>query len=214
MRFRFFLLFAVFVFLPGISFSQKPDCKCGETVGNSHIRMAMKNRSIPADAGSGTQVTTQAIISWPVPSSHYEKEPATPYAKEENVYTVSGFAQIVKISDEDCDIHIELSPKTSGARIDRIVAEIPNTKEYCEMRKAFLEVLRENYGFPQSDKGGTSKKFTTESGFPRVTVTGYAFWDTAHWSGVHVNNKKGHQHGSKYVATMWEIHPVFQISAE
>ena len=146
--------------------------------------------------------------AWAVPSVKYEEEPATPYARENSIYTVTGYAHIIKISDDDCDIHIELS-SDKESKANRIIAEIPNTIEYCMIRDTVLSVLKRKYHFT-----GSSKSFDTKSGFPKLTITGYAFWDTAHWSKKGVKDKKGHAHGSSKVATLWEIHPVVSISVQ
>jgi hypothetical protein len=41
-----------------------------------------------------------------------------------------------------------------------------------------------------------------------ITVTGYLFLDTSHWSAA--NPKIGHNHG-RGTATLWEVHPVLEI---
>ncbi len=203
---RLIVLLFFIASLSSSGFSQLAKCPCGETLG-SHVRIKMKNRSVPSSLNS-TAVSPKDMIAWAVPSPKYEEEPATPYAKENSIYTVKGYAHIVKISEDDCDIHIELS-SNKGNTADRIIAEIPNTNDYCAVRDSLLKALKQKYHFT-----GNSKSFDTKSGFPKLTITGYAFWDTAHWSKKGVKDKKGHAHGSSKVATLWEIHPILSISVE
>lgn len=132
---RLILLLFLFASLSSSGFSQLAKCPCGETLG-SHVRIKLKNRSIPSFLNA-TVVSTANMIAWAVPSSKYEEEPATPYTKENSIYTVTGYAHIVKISDDDCDIHIELSAD-KGSKANRIIAEIPNTTEYCTIREGLL----------------------------------------------------------------------------
>ena len=48
---------------------------------------------------------------------------------------------------------------------------------------------------------------------PRITVTGYAFLDTGHWSSSD-HQRGNNSHGSAYVWSLWEIHPVLDIEVE
>jgi hypothetical protein len=43
-----------------------------------------------------------------------------------------------------------------------------------------------------------------------LTVTGFGFYDTAHYSKK--DPKKGHGHGTKLVGTLWELHPFWEIA--
>ncbi len=43
----------------------------------------------------------------------------------------------------------------------------------------------------------------------RVKVRGFAFFDAWHASAK--EPKRGHSHGTRHVATLWEIHPVWRI---
>ncbi len=93
----------------------------------------------------------------------------------------------------------------------RIIAEIPNSsKEYCKIRKRFLNDIHEIY-----DVNVTSKhEFKSSGDVPTITIVGYPFFDTAHWKKKQITNKQGYKHGSINVKTLWEIHPTVKIEVE
>ena len=123
--------------------------------------------------------------------------------RENEVYTLEGDLWRVKLEDNDCDFHLELSAPGKPKTAPRIIAEIPQGEPFLEAREKVLEML-------------TAHGYSVTMGKPidldeplRVKVIGYAFYDSAHFSKK--NAKKGHGHGTKYVGTLWEIHPVWEI---
>jgi hypothetical protein len=127
-----------------------------------------------------------------------------PVLREKKRIKVTGYAWIIKLSDEDCDIHIELSADNKKSS-KRIIAEIPNTTEYCDLHKRVMNDLtnkfhlnpKTEYHFDQKDNGGKPLM---------ITVMGYLFWDSGH--------PTNHNHGSKKVGSVWEIHPVWSLKWE
>lgn len=124
--------------------------------------------------------------------------------REKKIISITGYAWIIKLSEEDCDIHIELSENNSVSE-KRIIAEIPNTADYCKLHERVLHDLiskfhlnkKNDYRFDKTDNGGKAIK---------LTVTGFLFWDSGH-----PTNKN---HGSKQVGTVWEIHPLTKLEWE
>ena len=108
----------------------------------------------------------------------------------------------VKMEDNDDEYHLEISARGASKTSDRIVAEIPPDHSYAGTRRKLLSLLPGNYVF----KPKTSRDF--HHPIP-IRVTGYVFFDGAHWSSKSV---RGHNHGTKYTATLWEIHPVWKIA--
>jgi hypothetical protein len=125
--------------------------------------------------------------------------PISPY--ETKVFRVDGDLWLVKMEDNDNEYHLEISRRGGGPKGNRIIVEIPPDPAYAGTRRTLLSLLPGNYVFKQR----TSRTFTKP--IP-VRVTGYAFYDGAHWTKKDV---QGHYHGSAYTATLWEIHPIWKI---
>ena len=184
-------------------FAQTPDCPCGTTKAN-HKRKAVKNRPIPASIHAARSVQMGEMVDlWDIPP----KNTSGTYSREDTVFTIHGFLRLIKIESNDCDIHMEIAGTKTG-NSDRIIAEIPNTTEFCQLRDKLVGILKTNFGVKKVGK--TKKEF--KSKVPEITLTGYAFCDTPHRRKNNPTNKKGSGHGSKNVATLWEMHPVLKLS--
>lgn len=191
-------------------YSQTADCNCGVTKGN-HERVFLKDRHKP-DAGYKSQTVRigKMINQWDLPG-HYEKDDTTTFPREKKIYKVKGYLRIAKIEDNDCDFHLEIGESESGDH-DRIIAEIPNTQEYCSLRDKFIDELKNKFGLNKAvNKEGIVFGEDTDE-VPVITITGFGFLDASHKSKK--NPKKGNRHGSADVMTLWEIHPVFEVKLE
>ena len=197
------------------SYGQTSSCPCGATKGD-HLRKEVKNRPMPASVHAKRTVKMREMIGvWDITNGEFEREPTHTYPREDTVFTVVGYLHRTNIAGDDCDFHIEIaSSKAHGAK--HIIVEIPNTSEFCTLRQKFLNSV---IGREKVVNGATStidKINTTAIIFknpPRVTVTGYAFLDTGHWSATDHHRGNG-SHGSEYVASLWELHPVLDITVE
>ena len=80
----------------------------------THQRWGMKTRPAPAGGLEDAQaVTIRQIVRWAVPrGKNLKDEPIV--ERERTIVTVRGFVRLVKISRDDCDIHIQLSTDASG----------------------------------------------------------------------------------------------------
>jgi hypothetical protein len=87
--------------------------------------------------------------------------------------TVTGWVRLTKISDDDCDIHIQLGADPAK-HFPEIIAEIPPTSK--ALRKQFAEALGANIT--------KSTKFFDGPRAVKVTLTGFAFFDASHVCGV------------------------------
>jgi hypothetical protein len=168
-------------------------------------RTALKHRQPPASY-TATVATVQQIVALNLPagvntsaSIRQSNSPISPY--ETTVFTVDGDVWLVKMQDNDDDYHLEMSGHGSGPKANRIVVEIPADPVYAKTRRALLSLLPGNYVFRPT----MAKNLKTPI---HVRVTGYAFFDSAHWT---KNDVQGHNHGSAFTATLWEIHPVWKI---
>lgn len=206
MRSSFSVLSTLLILLCGTdAAAQIPDCPCGATKGH-HQREAVKNRPIPPVVRARRILECDEIIgSWDIPP----KNTRHTYPREDTLFTVRGYLRLIKIEKNDCDIHLEISG-TKSRDADRIIAEIPNTNEYCSLRNHLFVALREKF---HVKKVGKSKR-EFRSRMPVITLTGYAFCDTPHRRRNNPVNKRGTSHGGKLVATMWEIHPVVDVTIQ
>ncbi len=197
------------------SSGQNAGCPCGETKGD-HLRKAVKNRAMPGSVHAKRTVKIREMIDvWDITNAEFEREPAHTYAREDTVFTVTGYLHRTNLSNDDCDFHIEIaSSKAHGAK--HVIVEIPNTQEFCAVKQKFLDGIigKEkvvNGSVSTIDKLGTTAVIFKDP--PKITVTGYAFLDTGHWNPAdhHRGNKS---HGSEYVWSLWEIHPVLDVSVK
>ncbi len=186
--------------------AQNKNCNCGVTKGNNHPRQEIKDRSIPSSLGDASNTSVKNIINWPVPDnpklSGKETDP-----KENSLYTVTGYARLIKIDPEDCDFKIEISGDKQNSG-NRIIAEIPNTKEYCFLREKLVSDLKKKDNLTLKGQSTTIKKGV------ELKLTGYAFWDSSFYTDKAAAKEMGKGHGSKDVKTLWEIHPVVSIEVE
>jgi len=141
------------------------------------------NASLPANIGQPSVRASNSLIS-PV---------------ERRVYVVAGDVWRVKEEANDCDFHLEMSARGAGPRADRIIVEIP--QEQTTARRALLALL------PGDRAIGPDTTINLTRSVP-IRVTGYAFFDAHHYSARKV---RGNSHGTAYVATLWEIHPVWKV---
>lgn len=199
--------------LPGLVFAgtclaQTAKCPCGETQGVNHERQETKDRAMPAPGAHASSTTVAGMTKWKIFTDDLSNEPDHVYTREKKLYKLTGYIMLAKISPDDCDIHMEIasSPDTAA---DRIIAEAPNTSEYCEVQKEIFGAVKAKLN---KKLGTTARRFDPSTGFIKLTVAGYAFFDQSHYS--YSNPKKGHGHGSSHVATIWEIHPVVKVALE
>ena len=123
---------------------------------------------------------------------------------ERDVYTVEGDLWRVTMEANDDEYHLEISARGAPRTSKRIIVEIPPDPSYVGTRRKLLSLLPGNYVF----KPKTLRDFKQQP--VPIRVTGYAFFDGAHWSRKSI---RGNKHGTAYVATLWEIHPAWKIEA-
>ncbi len=213
--------------LPGFlltSFSppaKKADCGCGEIKGN-HDRIKLKDRIPPASVKTEDASIDDLISKWPIPYTITKDDP-NEYDNEKKLYKIEGYLQLIKIEDNDCDIHMEISADQSGNQ-DRIIAEIPNTKEYCALHKEIMDEVKK---LVKKEVSTTPIKFLKQGlQVHKIIISGYGFLDTSHKiktpaslpsdpkkkKAFDKKFRKGNKHGSADVMTLWEIHPVVDYS--
>ena len=103
----------------------------------------------------------------------------------------------------DCDFHLELTKPGGDANDNRIIVEIPARDFAMDARTAILDKRAE------MKKAKLMKNAFDFKTPVRVKITGVGFFDATHWTKK--KPKVGNGHGTKFVKTLWELHPVFDI---
>src|SRR5258708_14158066 len=148
------------------------------------------------------------MSNWPVAGNlsnpTVRRSNATIDPNEEKAFTLSGDLWRVKLEDNDCDLHLEVAA-TGGSDTDsRVIVEVPQ-----ENQTLHNQLIR-----PIKDPGRADLAAKPQLDFTTalpITVTGLAFVDATHWNKD--QPKKGKSHGTQFVATLWELHPVFGLGA-
>jgi hypothetical protein len=203
---RTLLLIVFLVASPIRSRSQDIVCTASTPVA-SQARTDMKHRN-PPDSTTQVSITSiTKVLSWAAPANianvKTRRSNQTIDPHEDQSFKVEGDLWRVIVEDNDCDFHLELSAPGQPNTASRIIVEVPQGEEYLSARRLLLEELTAN-GYELS----VGKSITLVEPL-RVTVTGFAFYDAAHYSKN--SPKKGHSHGTTFVGTLWELHPVWNL---
>lgn len=134
--------------------------------------------------------------------------------KENTLVTVSGYLYLVAFESDDCDFHIQISPKplTSAPTKDdnSMIVEVPSG-EYATTISGTVEGVRQwVIDRLLANKPPRMGSIHVMQHLVYVTVTGALFYDDAHVymaDGSTGRGKKGLE--SK---TLWELHPVTKIA--
>ena len=105
----------------------------------------------------------------------------------------------IKLSDDDCDLHLEIADSGSPGA-PRVIVEIPSAQ--AAVQKKAIGMFNLTTDAHSHVYNGDKAK--------RITVTGYAFIDLSHQCAEFP--KAGCQHGGDQVQTLWEIHPVLAVN--
>lgn len=161
-------------------------CNCTPTEPvSADYRHAAKHVPIPSGQAP-TQITVADMLSWSQGPNPPRDAPRS--GRELQVFQISNaFLQVAYLNKGDCDLHFEISD-TSDVTAPRAIVETPSDPEYCGARQNVQQQLAA-HGFMIGSANGT-----LVTPLP-VSVIGLAFQDFEH------------NRGSKYVATVWELHP-------
>ena len=180
-------------------------CTMGKPLEEQH-RPNMKRRAPPQNA-KPIHTTVAEMAEWPIPGilsqkRRFRKQDSPLDPREQQVYTVEGNLWRFKVEEEDCDFHLEVSVPGGTKKDIRIVAEIPQAPAFAAAREELLRGLKAARDLIPGQR-------VTVKGSVPVRLTGYAFCDAQHYTVA--EPKRGKGHGTQYVATIWEIHPVWKI---
>lgn len=171
-------------------------CPAGTTNAAAHHRWALKTRPIPSmgEALRGLNVVTVAdLLAWTVP--RVKRTDNAIDLKERTIYELTAYVRLIKLSTDDCDIHVQLSDAPTGSG-RQVIVEAPFNQPDA---RAELEAL--------VGPITTSPHRFSGSSAPRIRVVGYAFVDQEH--AAKNGRKAGHGHGTADVGTLWELHPIW-----
>jgi hypothetical protein len=168
-------------------------------------RTKLKHRMPPAPGVIATIIVREMLL-WAAPagvaSSPAIRASNTPIdPKETQIFTVAGDLWRTVIEGNDCDIHLELTEPGAGPTADRIIAEVPQGSAFVPIRTAILKQL--------ADQGISFPAPLLKNPIP-IHVTGYAFYDAFHFT--RSDPKRSNGHGTAFVGTMWELHPVWSVT--
>lgn len=167
-------------------------------------RTQMKHRNPGLQSVSLKQTTVEDILNWPNPARIDKSSGSAIDARENQAFTVVGDVWRVKVEDNDCDFHVELTLPGNGADADRVIVELPQGPQFAQIRETLASAL------VSAGQGDLRHKKSIDLSNPiRVQVGGFAFFDAFHYS--RTNPKRGHGHGTAMVGTIWELHPVWQL---
>jgi len=181
------------------------DISCSPTtpVANQ-IRTDMKHRRSAIQSVSIIQTSVAGMLNWPNPIS-ISRSNGSIDQRENIAYTIVGDLWRVIVEGNDCDFHLELTSPGNGRDADRVIIEVPQGPAFTSIRDNILQSLA-NAGQGHIRVG---KSVELQQSIP-VQATGYAFFDSFHYSSS--NPKRGHGHGTAMVGTIWELHPVWSLS--
>jgi hypothetical protein len=164
----------------------------------NHERQALKTRAAPSSLAGATSRTLAQVLTFAIPAGHKDTERDAIKPREPKLYQVTGFVRKIKLSDDDCDLHLELAASGNNGE-PRVIVEIPPNQATLQHKAASMFNLSESV-HSHTFNGAKAK---------RITVTGFAFLDLSHQCTKFP--KAGCKHGGERVQTLWEMHPVLAI---
>jgi hypothetical protein len=202
------------------------DCRPTTPV-NLQSRTALKHRQ-PSTVRP-QQTTVAEILNWAQPNRLWSKQLRESDdaidERENQSYAVEGNLWRIVLEGNDCDLHLEVSDISKGASATRIIAEIPQEQDAARRQIISLLLPRDRNRllnqYPNAK--GNYRPINLKTPI-RVKLVGYAFFDahhyTTHWKtskGGHCGftpeevRQRGSDHGTCYVGTIWELHPVCKV---
>src|SRR5437870_5168354 len=109
-------------------------------------RAQMKHRpAVPkAEIESLAHTTVNDMLKWPVPpiTTTPVRTQQTPIdAQEHKLYQLTADVWLVKLADDDCDYHLEVTAPGGSKNDARVIVEIPPGPAYADAAKALMQAL-------------------------------------------------------------------------
>lgn len=176
--------------------------ECPPTPGGRGYRPAMTHRAPGAEAAAGISVAT--LQAWSPPAAADDDaargRDAVIDPREQRAATLEGDVWRVKVGDDGCALTLELTATRAGRDAPHVVAVIPAGDGYAAARAAITAAA--------GRVGGRRWRRGELAAPVHVRLTGYVFWDGAHW--CRENPGRGCGHRTAVVASLWELRPVWR----
>lgn len=193
-----------------ISYSAaRAQAQCPTTPEPQQTRTRVKHRKPP----SGIHVSTiqlSEMFDWDLPADISDPEVRASneviHDREGEAFEIEGDLWREKMEMNDCDLHLEVSEPGAGKSARRVIVEIPARAWANAIRQRILDRVAQMKKDKLATKTGDLKVPV------RIKVTGVAFFDATHWTKE--KPKIGNKHGTEFVKTLWELHPVFRLAIE
>jgi hypothetical protein len=125
--------------------------------------------------------------------------------QEGDIVQTEGFVQLIMLSEDDTDYHVQITQKPTD-RANCMIVEVPFEDFVSDANLpnegAIRDTLRKKL---KPTNGEFSKTGSCMTHPPRMAVTGQLFYD------VHHRGKPAGRHGC-HAPTVWELHPVFKMT--
>ncbi len=176
-------------------------------------RWAVKT-SAPIDSANPHPFTAMEFAALPAPPhilDHGEKlrntrypDPITAGLHEGDLVSVTGWVQLIKLSADDCDYHIQITPTRDGTS-GTVIVEIPDGDAEHVADAALRSQLASERQLIRQQlnlKGEPSKGGNVIGGRAYLEFTGALFFDGPHYPHCDARGEKAK------AVTCWELHPV------
>ena len=179
----------------------------GQTCAEPHYRWSEKiDTSLAHEARTTVQVSD--ILGWAPPRITAKDVCAPRAGRERNVYTVTAWVRRVKLHELDGDAHLEITEEEHApVAASCIIAEIPAPTYgaiFGQARDQFARLV-------------DTTRLTTRGDLStpvRVSVTAAAFFDGYHQKQTAAGARaSGHGRCNSSIQALWELHPVYAVSA-
>lgn len=173
---------------------------CAPSHGPGGYRASMSRRAPGAVTVPNLSVATLMAWSPPARSEHGSvRESDSPIDdRERSAATLEGDVWRVKLGDDGCELHLEVTAVRAGADSPRVVARIPAGAAFDEARSALIAAI-----------GGRVHRRPELRSPVRVRLSGHVFWNGDHW--CERNEGRGCGHRAEVVASLWELRPVWRV---
>jgi hypothetical protein len=103
--------------------------KCTPT-SPTHDRWPVKTRPRPSTPVTSTRITVAQLIAEDIPAIQGKPNAPVPSTDEDTIYNLTAFVMLVKLSTDDCDIHMEVADTADPSAL-RIIVEVPASRPGC-----------------------------------------------------------------------------------
>ncbi len=168
----------------------------------------------PIDSGAARQFALTELAALPPPAHILERgeklrdvrypEPVVPGVREGALVSVAGWVQLIKLSADDCDYHVQITPTRDGTT-GMVIVEIPEGDAVHVTDAALRSTLAAERALIRQQlnlKGEPSKHGNVIAGRAYMEFTGALFFDGPHYPHCDARGE------GERAATCWEVHPV------